>query len=89
VKDNATTTPASAGAGIYTVVGFWSEEGWPVAVGVIAGQHEVTGGEDYFERGLWATTAAGADAEEAEGIAVEAMIGTADDDGEPSPRQTR
>jgi hypothetical protein len=38
----------------YTVVGFWNEEDKRHVVGVIKGEHDVRGGEDVYDAGLFA-----------------------------------
>lgn len=59
---------------IYTVIGVWLNEK-PVVVGVIAGEHEVYGGdEETFDEGLWVTCVDVDDVNEAEDLAETAMI---------------
>lgn len=41
----------------YTVLGYWTDDSRPVSVGVIEGEHEVTGGTDLTEGGTWSTVA--------------------------------
>lgn len=57
----------------YTVLGVW-EDDEPVPVGVVDGEHQVTGGADRrWEQGLWATSVTAADPAEAEAAAVAEM----------------
>lgn len=59
---------------VWTVIGVW-EGSDPVPVGVIAGQHDVKGGdEEAFPDGLWAEQVTGADPAEAEAAAVRLML---------------
>jgi hypothetical protein len=59
--------------GVYTVLGVWQDDN-PIPVGVIAGQHAVTGGAyRQFEQGLWATSVEAPDVDTAERLAVEEM----------------
>jgi hypothetical protein len=57
VRATGCPTPEHDLDNMWTVVGVWIDD-VPVPVGVIAGQHEVTGGDihDEFEQGLWATS---------------------------------
>jgi hypothetical protein len=53
----------------YTVIGVWRGD-TPIVVGVIAGTHEVYGGdEEAFEEGLWATSVDAPDIAQAEHLA--------------------
>lgn len=57
----------------YTVLGVWDGK-QPVPVGVVEGEHEVTGGaQEHWEQGLWATSVTAADPTEAETAAVAEM----------------
>lgn len=68
----ATGHPARRRA--YTVLGVWDQADEPVPVGVIAGEHEVTGGaEEHWEGGLWATSVHASTPDEAEQLAVAQM----------------
>ena len=59
--------------GTYTVLGLWLHNE-PVSVGVIAGEHGVTGGDtDAFEEGLWATSVDADDPLTAEALAIAEM----------------
>lgn len=59
--------------GVYTVLGVW-QDGKAIPVGVIAGRHEVTGGDDSeYEQGLWALSVEAPDVDTAERLAVEEM----------------
>jgi hypothetical protein len=52
----------------YTVIGVWQDDK-PVVAGVVAGRHEVYGGdEDSFNGGLWSAHVTAADITEAERI---------------------
>jgi hypothetical protein len=54
--------------GVYTVLGVWQGDN-AIPVGVVAGQHEVTGGGDSeYEQGLWALSVEAPDGETAEEI---------------------
>lgn len=67
----------------FTVLGYWNDEDEPVAVGVIAGDHPVGGGEGATEGGDWATSVTAKDMETAEELAVEEMAAsqsTSDDE---------
>jgi hypothetical protein len=58
---------------VYTVIGVWRDDE-PIPVGVIAGEHEVSGGDDSeFEQGLWATSVAAPDSATAEQLAIDEM----------------
>jgi hypothetical protein len=73
----AAPQPDPAAAAVYTVLGVWNEDE-PVPVGVVAGDHQVTGGSGrHFEQGLWATSVTAADADTAEQAAVADMRATA------------
>ncbi len=53
----------------YTVIGVWLED-TPIVVGVIAGSHEVYGGDEQrFPEGLWATSVDASTVEQAEQLA--------------------
>jgi hypothetical protein len=53
----------------YTVIGVWLDDA-PIVVGVIAGNHEVYGGDEKaFEEGLWATSVDACDIAQAEQLA--------------------
>jgi hypothetical protein len=53
----------------YTVIGVW-QDAQPVVAGVIAGRHEVYGGdEEIFTDGLWFACVAAADVADAERLA--------------------
>ncbi|MFE6967018.1 hypothetical protein ACFVAJ_18040 [Agromyces sp. NPDC057679] len=70
----------SADGGWYTVIGLWVND-VPVVVGVIEGNHQVTGGDDvsealYAAQGAWALAVEAGDATEAEGVAVDEMTDT-------------
>jgi hypothetical protein len=62
----------------WTVLGFWySDE--PVVIGIVAGEHDVTGGttdelDDSSFQGEWATSVTAATAEEAQEAAVREML---------------
>lgn len=57
----------------YTVLGVWDGD-QPVPVGVVNGDHQVTGGaEEHWQQGLWATSSVAADPAEAEAAAVAEM----------------
>ena len=57
----------------YTVVGVWySDE--PIPVGVIKGEHDVTGGDETHFDGLWATSVDSTSADRAEAEAVAKMM---------------
>lgn len=65
--------PEAAPSQVYTVLGVWDGDK-PVPVGVVAGEHKVAGGaEQHWEQGLWATSVAAADPEDAERAAVAEM----------------
>ncbi|GIH05693.1 hypothetical protein Rhe02_37600 [Rhizocola hellebori] len=68
------TTADSDTGGVYTVVGVWLGD-QPVPVGVIAGAHEVSGGDEgeHFPEGVWATSVTAADDHQAERDAIEQM----------------
>jgi hypothetical protein len=58
---------------VYTVIGVWQDDE-PIPVGVIAGDHEVTDGDDSeFEDGLWATSVVAPDAATAQQLAIDEM----------------
>ena len=58
----------------YTVIGVWLADK-PVVVGVVAGGHEVYGGDEQtFTEGVWATVVAARDIAEAERLATTDMI---------------
>ncbi|MDT5026441.1 MAG: hypothetical protein QOE61_2867 [Micromonosporaceae bacterium] len=58
---------------LYTVIGVWQDDE-PIPIGVIAGDHEVTDGDDSeFEDGLWATSAAAPDSATAQQLAIDEM----------------
>ena len=64
------------GARAYTVIGFWHED-QPVAVGVINGDHQVTGGDTSDisgSQGEWTTSVTAASAEQAEQRAISQML---------------
>lgn len=67
-------TNTDDGSSMYTVVGVWVDDE-PVPVGVIAGEHEVSGGDDYeqFPQGVWATSVTAAHDLEAERYAIDQM----------------
>lgn len=72
-------------AGIYTVIGVWKAD-TPVTVGVVAGEHEVSGGDtEIFPEGLWATSVGAEDVFAAEDAAVTEMKGGHDEDHEEGP----
>jgi hypothetical protein len=53
----------------YTVIGVWQDDK-PVVAGVVAGRHEVYGGEeDSFSGGLWFAQVTATDVPDAERIA--------------------
>lgn len=57
----------------WTVVGVWLD-GTPVVTGVVAGEHQVSGGDGmYFPDGLWATHVDAVSADAAEGLAADEM----------------
>ena len=59
---------------IYTVIGVWLDDK-PTVVGVIAGKHEVYGGEEEtFPDGLWSTDVTATGVEDAEQLARTDMI---------------
>jgi hypothetical protein len=59
--------------GVYTVLGVWQDDK-AIPVGVLAGRHEVTGGDDSDdEQGLWALAVEAPDAGAAERAAIEEM----------------
>lgn len=59
----------------YTVVGVWQSDE-PIPVGVIKGDHDVTGGdESHFDGGVWATSVDAPSADRAEAEAVAKMLG--------------
>jgi hypothetical protein len=58
---------------VYTVIGVWQDDD-PIPVGVIAGEHEVSGGDSsQFERGVWVTSVVAPDSATAEQFAIEEM----------------
>lgn len=60
----------------WTVIGLWLED-VPVVAGVVAGLHEVEGGDDCSDwdfRGPWATSVTASSVEEAESGAVQEML---------------
>lgn len=60
----------------WTVIGIWLDDR-PVVAGVIAGRHEVEGGDDCSDwdfRGPWATSVSASSVEEAEKSAVQEML---------------
>lgn len=58
---------------VYTVIGVWQNDE-PIPVGVIAGEHEVSGGaSSEFEQGVWATSVAAPDSATAEQLAIDEM----------------
>lgn len=58
----------------YTVIGVRIDD-TPMVVGVVAGTHEVYGGdEEAFEQGLWATSIDAIDVEQAEQLAKVEML---------------
>lgn len=67
---------------MFTVLGYWSEDDEPVAVGVIEGDHPVGGGAGATEGGDWATSVSAPDMETAEELAVEEMRQSPADDDE-------
>lgn len=59
--------------GVYTVLGVWQDD-HAIPIGVIAGRHDVTGGDDSdYEQGLWAISVDAPDADTAERLAIEEM----------------
>jgi hypothetical protein len=73
-QEDPTATGHPAALPVYTVLGVWDQADEPVPVGVIAGEHEVTGGaEDHWEGGLWATSVHASTPDEAEQLAVAEM----------------
>jgi hypothetical protein len=54
---------------VYTVIGVWQDD-QPIPVGVIAGEHEVSGGDSSR---LWATSVTAPDEATAEQFAIEEM----------------
>jgi hypothetical protein len=58
---------------VYTVIGVWQDDE-PIPVGVIAGEHQVGGGDSgHFEQGVWATCVAAPDSATAEHLATAEM----------------
>lgn len=64
----------------WTVIGFWADD-TPVVVGVVAGEHDVDGGDDCSDldiagsfRGPWATSVTASSVEDAEAAAVQEML---------------
>jgi hypothetical protein len=58
---------------VYTVIGVWQDD-QPIPVGVIAGDHEVNGGDSsQFEQGMWATYVTAPDSATAEQLAIGEM----------------
>jgi len=58
---------------LYTVIGVWQDDE-PVVVGVIEGDHQVSGGgADAFPEGLWATCVDAYDATAADCLATSEM----------------
>lgn len=57
VRATGCPTPDPDAENMWTVIGVWLDD-VPVPLGVIAGQHSVTGGDSYdeFEQGPWATS---------------------------------
>jgi hypothetical protein len=67
---------ADTPTGRYTVTGVWLGS-QPVPVAVIAGEHDVCGGDDTaFPDGLWATSVSAPDAATAQRLAVADMLAT-------------
>lgn len=58
----------------YTVIGVWVDD-QPIPVGVVAGEHEVSGGDEYehFPQGVWATTVVANHDLDAERAAIDQM----------------
>lgn len=55
------------------MLGVWDGD-QPMPVGVVEGEHEVTGGaEQHWEQGLWATSVTAADPADAEAEAIAEM----------------
>lgn len=58
---------------VYTVIGVWQEDE-PIAVGVIAGEHPVHGGDERaFPHGLWATSVTAPDSATAQRLGIAEM----------------
>lgn len=58
---------------VYTVIGVWQDDE-PIPVGVVAGEHEVSGGDSgEFEQGVWATSVVAPDSATAEHLAIDEM----------------
>lgn len=75
------TTPRQT----FTVLGYWDDSSSAIAVGVVAGEHQVGGGdaaEAIWEGGLWSTSVEAETMEEAEDAAIADMEGTLADDDE-------
>lgn len=75
----------------FTVIGYWDDSDNPVAVGVIDGFHDVTGGDD-GEYQPWATSVYAIDSATAEAMACDEMRETLEDDSpeeddDPDPDQ--
>lgn len=67
----------------WTVVGVWDGDE-PISVGVIAGEHEVAGGDEFhFDGGLWATSVQAGDPSDAESAAIREMATSRFDEDEP------
>jgi hypothetical protein len=61
------------GVPMWTVLGVWLD-GEPVPVGVVRGDHSVSGGDEaQFEEGLWAESVAAVEADAAERLAVDRL----------------
>lgn len=72
-RATACPPPADVDLDVFTVVGVWIDDE-PVPVGVIAGDHQVSGGdEEQFPQGVWATCVTAADDVEAEQVAIAAL----------------
>ncbi|KIA74370.1 hypothetical protein ANMWB30_09430 [Arthrobacter sp. MWB30] len=67
----------------FTVIGLWHGDA-PVCTGIIAGRHDVGGGDtsDINDQGVWATSAYASDMAEAERLAIAEMS----DDEQTCPR---
>lgn len=66
---------------IWTVIGFWDEDE-PVVVGIVAGRHDVVGGEGVSEQGPWAVSVTAPGSDKAGLLAVAEMAATLLDEEE-------
>ncbi|WP_433304279.1 hypothetical protein ACQP2F_14515 [Actinoplanes sp. CA-030573] len=58
----------------FTVIGVWLADK-PAVAGVVAGDHEIYGGDEHvFADGLWSTVVEAADIREAEHLATTAIL---------------